>query len=76
MSIRNFWLEGSIPGRKTDVKGGPRRKEDGMTFRYYQRDNGCIREVLSVYSFVDTDGSLVTKVYAGDKKVHSYRTER
>ena len=32
MAVRNFWIDGSIDGRATDVTGGPRSRDGGMSY--------------------------------------------
>ena len=59
MSIRNFWVEVEIDGRKTTFKGGPRNKNGGMRITLYQRDNGKIIKPLKIACLAfDTNGVI------------------
>ena len=51
--MRNFWIEGSIDGRKTKMTGGPRGKNGGFALRIYMRDRGAGVEVLQISAFAD-----------------------
>lgn len=48
MAIRNFWIEGHVDGRKTEITGGPRSKEDGFSLTIYMRHNGSITEPVTI----------------------------
>jgi hypothetical protein len=61
--LRNFWLEGKIDGRSTNVSGGPKRKDGGMSFTLYQKDRGDSTVALEVICRHNHDGSLTTSVY-------------
>lgn len=69
MATRNFWVECTVDGRETQLRGGPRRKDGGMTVRIYQRDEGCITRVLSANCLAASDGTLTTSVcYDADEE--------
>ena len=77
MAVRNFWVEASIDGYKTKVKGGPRRKEDGMNLTIYQRENGAISTAFRVNCRVTPSGNLITSVFdENGKLLTSYQTTR
>ena len=40
MSIRNFYIECEIDGRKSKLTGGPRAKDGGFNLIVYQRSDG------------------------------------
>ena len=42
MAVRNFWVEADIDGRATELAGGPRNKNGGMTICLYMREDGVI----------------------------------
>jgi len=50
-TIRNFWLEAAIDGRRTRFAGGPRAKDGGMSLTLYQRSGGSVVRALEI-SFV------------------------
>lgn len=45
---RNFWVQGRIDGRQTEITGGPARKDGGMVLDIWQRVDGerlCIASI-------------------------------
>ena len=75
MALRNFWIEASIDGRRTDLEGGPRAKDGGMGVTIYQRDNGS-KVTSATVSCYETGGELVTAVCIGGEFVGEFRTKR
>lgn len=73
--VRNFYLEASVDGRKTDVGTGPRAKDGGMNLTVYQRNKGAIETVVSVYC-VEEGGQLMTGVFFKGQLIGTYRTGR
>jgi len=65
MAVRNFYVSGTVDGRKTDIGTGPRNKAGGMELVITQRMGGDIGEVFTISSYVRADGSLVTEVCVG-----------
>lgn len=61
MAVRNFWVDASIDGRKTDLSGGPVSKEGGMTISIKQRSEGGIVTAFRLYCY-ELDGELTTEV--------------
>lgn len=59
---RNFYIKGNIDGRKTDLTGGPSRKNGGMTLHLTQRNNGSIEKSATVECYAD-DEVLKTTIY-------------
>lgn len=84
MGLRNFWVEVEIDGRVHKLRGGPKRKDGGMTIKLHQRDRNGPREVLTVVCetlLPDEDGTipLVTRVVTypkGDRIAVDMYTER
>lgn len=62
MAVRNFWIDASIDGRKTDLSGGPASKEGGMDVTIKQRSKGGIVTAYRIHCY-ECVGELVTKVY-------------
>ena len=60
--VRNFYIKGSIDGRKTVLSGGPSRKDGGMTLNLTQRDEGSIEKCATIECFAEGDG-LKTVIY-------------
>ena len=60
--VRNFYIKGSIDGRRTNLTGGPSRKDGGMVLNLTQRNNGSIENCASVECFADGD-NLKTVIY-------------
>lgn len=50
MPTRNFWVQGRIDGRQTEISGGPARKDGGMTIDIYQRVDGARTVIASIES--------------------------
>ena len=59
---RNFYIKGSIDGRKTDLSGGSSRKDGGMVLHLTQRNEGSIEECACIECFADGD-ALKTIIY-------------
>ena len=53
--VRNFYIKGSIDGRRTNLSGGPSRKDGGMVLNLTQRNNGSIEKCASIECFADGD---------------------
>ena len=62
MATRNFWIEADIDGRKTELAGGPRRKDGGFSMVIYMRNEGGIDRPIKIDGFVKSDGSLMLRV--------------
>lgn len=75
MAVRNFWVEASIDGRRTELAGSPASKDGGMGVTIYQRKNGRIEEAVCVSCYMD-DGRLISSVTIGGKYVGQFETER
>ena len=56
--VRNFWVEVSIDGQRTRLRGGPRAREGGVSLQVFQRDEGAARLALEVYCQAAGDGLL------------------
>ena len=62
MALRNFWLDARIDGRATDLEGGPRAKDGGMSITILQRENGSKTVAVSINCWADKNGTLHTVV--------------
>lgn len=74
--MRNFYLTAGIDGRKTELCGGPQRKDGEMTVEIRQRDEGqsVVAFILRCEVF---SGELVTSVFDSDgKEVAEFTTNR
>lgn len=60
--VRNFYIKGSIDGRKTVLSGGPSRKDGGMILDLTQRNEGSIEKCATIECFAEGDG-LKTVIY-------------
>lgn len=47
-SVRNFYLQGAIDGKKSPLKAGTRSKDGGFTLTIKQRVNGGIKDVATI----------------------------
>lgn len=76
-TVRNYWIEVEIDGYKNTIKGGTRNKDGGLEVTLYQRDGGNISTAVTISSYVNKYGVLVTEVKDNDGNVvFSYTTER
>lgn len=58
MSVRPFWIESLISGRKSLLSGGPQSKDGTMTTILYIRNKGDISEALKIRCYTDTEDNL------------------
>jgi len=58
MTVRNFYLDGSIDGKITPIKGGPRAKDGGFHLEVKQRSNGEITTPVTINGWVLENGKL------------------
>lgn len=65
--VRNFYIKGSIDGRKTNLTGGPSRKDGGMVLNLTQRNNGGIDKCATIECNAEGD-VLKTIIYDKDGK--------
>lgn len=65
MTVRNFWLEGRVDGRTTEVEGGPRSKDGGFSLTVYIRDEGGIETGVRLSGYAHDDGTLSLDVSPG-----------
>lgn len=56
--VRNFWLELSVDGSKSNVETGPRAKDGGFDLTILMRDKGGIIRPMSIRGYVDREGKL------------------
>ena len=75
MAVRNFWATVNVDGYKTEMAGGPRSKEGGLTVEVKQRDEGQKVNAVKVRCF-EVDGELFSEVSIGGKVVGTYSTRR
>lgn len=59
MAVRNFWIEATIDGRRTQLKGGPQGRDGGFHLVIYQRENGLITSPLTIEGSIGPHGDLV-----------------
>lgn len=43
-NVRNFWIEGSVDGRRSDISTGPRSSGGGFSCTIYVREEGSISD--------------------------------
>ena len=76
-NTRNFWIEGQIDGRNSELSGGPRNKDGGISVKIKQRNNKGITEAIRIDGIADSEGNLSLKVYdKDDNLVHENKTKR
>lgn len=64
MSLRNFYIECEIDGKKTKLSGGPIKKDGGLSIKIYQRN--CGEKILAgqIDAFLQNDGITLQSVYS------------
>lgn len=76
MAMRNFWIEARIDDRETVLKGGPRRKEGGLSLEVLQRNEGESTSAIRVNCYEEF-GELVTIVHGPEGELLlEHRTPR
>ena len=59
MSLRNFWVESFIDGRKTLLASGPRRKDGEMHTTIKVKEGGNSVEAVSIVCFPTEQGNRI-----------------
>ena len=59
MSLRNFWVESFIDGRKTLLASGPRRKDGEMHTAIKVKEGGNSVEAVSIVCFPTEQGNRI-----------------
>jgi len=62
MTIRNFYIECNIDGRKNVLASGPRAEDGGFNLTIYQRSEGEQITALIVAGVVNADGMLALEI--------------
>ena len=75
MALRNFWVTANVDGRSTDLEGGPRAKDGGMTITVLQRKNGTKKKAVVVRCW-ESDGELFTNVKINGEDVGTVQSRR
>lgn len=75
MALRNFWVTADIQGRETDLEGGPRSKDGGMTVTVLQRKDGAKVEAVKVNCW-ERNGELYSRVQINGTVVGTFQTRR
>ena len=77
MSVRPFYIEADIEGRKTTLSGGTRSRKGEHRINIYQRDEGSITRPFYIEQYSkEEDGvhKLVTDVYHNGKQIAKHIT--
>jgi hypothetical protein len=67
MAMRNFWIEGNVDGRRTQITGGPQGSGGGFSLVVYQRENNTSKVGVRVTGRV-VNGELILDVDPGTVK--------
>lgn len=59
MSLRNFWVESFIDGRKSLLASGPRRKDGQMRTVIRVKEGGNSVEAVSIVCFPTEQGNRI-----------------
>ena len=74
--VRNFYIKGTVDGRKTDISGGSSRRDGGMILTITQRNNNAIEKCVSIECRAEGE-ELVTAIYDNQgKAVFTHKTKR
>lgn len=74
--VRNFWLDLSVDGKKTDVGTGPRSRDGGFDLTIKQRDDGCVSDAVDIIGRAMSDGRLVLTITRGGEVLFELGTCR
>ena len=66
MAIRNFYISGTIDGRKTTVGAGPANRDGGMALTVQQRSGGGLVTAMTIECYANNMGQLRTIVRDAD----------
>ena len=61
-TVRNFWIDADIDGRRNLLAGGPKGKEGGMSLTLYQRSQGSVVAALTLSCLCGSGGELSVEV--------------
>lgn len=62
-NVRNFWVSGTIDGRRTAIAGGPKSPTGGMHLMIHVRQRGeIVHNVLNVQGVVKNENTLALRV--------------
>jgi hypothetical protein len=76
MAIRNFYLQGRIDGKTTEVSGGPASKTGGMYVDLFIRDQGQSRLGIRI-NCIEVNGKLILNVEdSKGNSIHKIETKR
>jgi len=77
-NVRNFWLELSVDGSKSNVETGPRSKDGGFSLTILQRSEGGIVRALEVSGYATEDGRVLlsARTPGSDAPPLSFETKR
>lgn len=75
-NVRNFWITADIDGRKSQIESGPIRRDGGIYLTIKMRDDGDVRNVLTVVGTAADDGALTLEIIDGGKVIHTIHTRR
>ncbi len=78
MAVRPSWVNVKVDGRVTSVGTGPLASTGGLTAKFYVRENGGIREAVTVETSSDGD-EVVLSIYndynGKSEQVYQLRTK-
>ena len=76
MATSNFWIEAHVDDRKP-LRGGPRRKDGGLTVRLYlRRPGGGSDQPLSIEGYVDGDELALVAINHHTKQRWTWKSRR
>lgn len=71
--VRNFYIKGTVDGRKTDITGGSSRRNGGMRLILTQRNNNSIEQCVCIECVTEGE-ELITTIY--DKQGNTVFTNK
>ena len=76
-NVRNFWVDLSVDGRRSDVGTGPVSRSGGLYARFYIRDKGEVVGSITVDAVVRVNDGLRLRVLDPEGKcIFEQETER
>jgi hypothetical protein len=67
MAMRNWWIEGQVDGRRSEMTGGPKSRDGGFELTVYMRDEGSSKIAVTVSGRATRAGELVLNVTPGTR---------
>jgi hypothetical protein len=74
-TVRNFWLDINVDGKKAGIGTGPRSRDGGFRCRVLMRSNGRILDEELMIDGIVVNGLLKLRVWNGGEIVFTRMTK-